>query len=267
MAEEIYRFTLGDFRCITINEVNRRQQPEHIFGHIPADDRARVLAEFDLNEGCIPSAINVLYVEANGHRILFDTGLGQGALYAGLDAEGISRESIDTIIITHGHGDHINGILLEDGSLAFPNARCFISRLEWAYWHTDNRAAAGQAKVREAVPDSRITRVEDGAEFLPGFCANLLPGHTPGMMGVLVESRGERMLHIADAAMYVFQPKYPDMSPGFDADQFESARTRRQLWQRAEQENLLVMGYHYPKSGRGRVAASGDHWVWQPVIV
>jgi glyoxylase-like metal-dependent hydrolase (beta-lactamase superfamily II) len=117
-----------------------------------------------------------------------------------------------------------------------------------------------------AVPAEHITQVEDDAEFMPGFCANLLPGHTPGMMGLLIESGGERMLHVADAAMYALQGKYPDWSPAFDADTNASAQTRRQIWQRAASEKLMVMGYHYPKSGRGHTATSGDFWVWQPVI-
>lgn len=265
MAEAIYHFNLGDFRCITFNEMTRRQEAERIFGHKPAEERARVLAEFGLHEGILPSAINVLYVDTGSHRLLVDTGLGQGALYAGLDAEGIAREDIDTIIITHGHGDHIGGILDTEGRPVFPNAHYFISRAEWAYWQTENRSAEAQARVRAAIPTERITLTEDGAEFLPGFRAALLPGHTPGMMGVLIESAGERMLHIADAAMYALQLAYPDWSPGFDADQSESGRTRRQLWQRAERENLLVMGYHYPRSGWGRVVPQGDAWAWQPV--
>lgn len=264
MAEEIYHFRLGDFRCITFNESNRKQQAENVFSNRTAEERARVLSEFGLNEGILISAINVLYIEAGDQRILVDTGLGQGALYAGLDAEGIARDSISTIIITHGHGDHINGILLEDGTLAFPKARYFISRAEWEYWHTENRAAEVQAKVMAAVPE--MIKVEDGAEFMPGFRANLLPGHTPGMMGLLIESGGERMLHIADAAMYALQVKYTEWSPALDADTNGSAQTRRQIWERAEREKLMIMGYHYPKSGRGHVTARDDDRVWQPVF-
>ena len=266
MSAEVYHFTLGQFRCITFNEGTRTQEAERIFAHKSAEDRARVLAEFGLTDGILPSAINVLYVDTGSHRVLVDSGLGQGVLYQCLQDQGIARDSIDTLIITHGHGDHINGILLEDDQLAFPNAQYFISRAEWDYWHTDNRAAAAQARVLAAVPAERMTQVEDGAEFLPDFRANLLPGHTPGMMGLLVESEGARMLHIADAAMYALQGKYPDWSPGFDADLDASQHTRRQIWQRAAAENLLVMGYHYPQSGRGYVTAQGEAWRWEPAL-
>lgn len=266
MAEAIYHFNIGDFRCITFNEATRQQEAERLFGHIPTEERARVLAAFGLHEGILLSSINVLYLDTGSQKILVDTGLGQGALYVGLETEGIARDAIDTIIITHGHGDHINGILADD-QLAFPNARYFISQTEWDYWHTENRAAEAQARVIAAVPDDRLTRVAENAEFLPGIRATLLPGHTPGMMGLLIESGGSRMLHIADAAMYALQCAYPDWSPAFDADQTISQHTRRRIWQRAAQEDLLIMGYHYPKSGRGYVTTEGSAWAWQPVVI
>lgn len=267
MAEATYHFELGNFRCITFNEQTRQSPVESRFGNVPAGEREPVLAEFGLG-ATIPSAINVLYIDADEHKILVDTGLGQGALFAGLEAEGISFDEIDRIIITHGHGDHLGGVLNAENQRVFPNAHYFIGRREWQHWQEDphNRNAQLWQRIREHLPVERITFIDTETEFMPGICPVFIPGHTPGQMGLLVESAGEKMLHIADAAHHALQCAYPDWSFDLDEDRAVSRVTRRQIWQRAARENLRVMGYHLLNSGRGHVVAEGDRWRWQPEI-
>jgi hypothetical protein len=85
------------------------------------------------------------------------------------------------------------------------------------------------------------------------------------MMGLLIESDGERLLHIADVAHHALQCTYPAWCVDFDEDKATARQTRRRVWQRAADENLLVFSYHIWQSGRGYVTASGDTWAWQPI--
>lgn len=266
MVAATYHFTLGDFKCISFNEGNREGDADRMFSNVAAEERARVLAEFDL-PGIVPNAINVLYLDTGDHHILVDTGLGQGALYAGLQAEGIAFDSIDRIIITHGHGDHMGGILDADNRLVFPNAHYTIGRREWQHWHEDpaNRNAALWQRILAHLPVERITFVENEGEFLPGFSAVFMPGHTPGMMGLLIDSAGDRMLHVADVAHHGLQCAYPDWCVDFDEDKVTARQTRQRMWDRAARENLLVFSYHIWQSGRGYVVANGNTWTWQSV--
>ncbi len=271
MPPVCYHFQLGDFRCIAINERDRETPADAMFGNIPADERAQVLAEFGLlGRGMIPDAFNVLYIDTGQDKILIDTGRGQGDLYAGLAAEGIAREAISKIYITHGHGDHIGGLLDAENTIAFPNADYFIGQVEWDYWlrHPDleNRVVRAWADLRETLPTARITFMDtDEQEVLPGFCPVFLPGHTPGMMGLLIESGGERMLHVADVAHHPLQCAHPDYGVSFDINPLKARETRWVIWDRAERENLLVMAYHFRNAGRGHIVAKDDTWTWEPV--
>ena len=106
MAEEIFHFTHGGLKGIIFNEKNRASSADQMYSSVPDNERERVIAEFGL-DGNVPSAINVLLIDTGAEKILIDTGLGQGALYAGLESEGIGFDEINHIIVTHGHGDHL----------------------------------------------------------------------------------------------------------------------------------------------------------------
>jgi len=262
MAEEKFHFKLGDFNCILFNEMNRTSPADQMYASVPDDERDAVMDEFDL-DGSVPSAINVLYIDTGDAKILIDTGLGQGTLYDGLASEGISHDSIDHIIITHGHGDHIGGIIDDDDNLVFPNAEYWIGQAEYESWSdTDYRTYAIRKRVNDAIPTERLHVVSDESEFLPGFSFMPLPGHCIGMMGVIIESAGERAVHIADVMHHIIQVKYTDWCVSFDEDRPQARESRRTVFQRAVDDNLLVISYHVWKGGRGRITAEDDTFIW-----
>ena len=82
---------------------------------------------------------NILYLETDSERIIFDTGNGlagdegAGFLLASLKAQGIPADTITHVLITHGHPDHVSGLVL-NGTMAFPGATVYVSRVEFDYW-------------------------------------------------------------------------------------------------------------------------------------
>ena len=170
-------------------------------------------------------------------------------------------DGADTVIITHGHGDHINACSDGNGHPSFPNAQYVISRLDWDYWTTDPREAA----LTHLIPIAdRFDRIATDAEIVPGIRAVPAPGHTPGQIALLIESEDQRLLHVADAWHHPVELPRPEWYFSFDWDPEQTVATRRKLLNFAARENLLVLPYHATFPGLGHVIAKGDTWQWQP---
>ncbi|MDR3077905.1 MAG: MBL fold metallo-hydrolase [Planctomycetota bacterium] len=225
--------------------------------------------------GKAPSAIMVYAVQAGGETILIDTGLGGGRttrLMLGLAQAGINPEKVGLILITHMHGDHIGGLLVE-GKKAFPNAKVKIGRRESAFWLSDqarreNPSRQGNFDLAKQVADAYAGAMEffDFEDLVaPGFQAMEAVGHTPGHTAFLFESRGERLLFIGDllhAAALQF-PR-PDINASYDMNPEQAAATRRRLLELAAREKLPVAGIHLPFAGVGRVEKSGEGFSYRP---
>src|SRR5579864_5824445 len=141
-------------------------------------------------------ALNCLLLRVGERCILVDTGFGPrpdgpelGQLFGSLAEVGVSREHVDTVVISHPHGDHIGGAVLGNGdatSLAYPAARYWLSRADWDHF-TEPQTLARGALQDKLPPLERAQRLElaDGEqEIAPGVRLLPLPGHTPGHMGV-----------------------------------------------------------------------------------
>ena len=263
-----YKFKVGNFKCVSITDFERHMAVDMIFSNRSADERQQVLSEFI--ESGLPGALNILYIDTGDHHILVDSSIGGAdsnllSLLAEID---VQPEMIDRVIITHGHGDHVGGLLvMPAGDWVFPNAQYLINATEWAYWTDEatlqnmgERAALWHV-LREKLA-GEITLFEPGDEILPGIHAVDAQGHTPGMVGLLLESNGEQLLHIADTAHHPFQIKHPDWSPRFDSHPDIAAETRQRLFERAAAEKLLVLAYHFSKPGLGYVKGKN----WEPLV-
>src|SRR5579859_597450 len=206
----------------------------------------------------MPSSTNILYVENAGQRILVDSGNGlidknePGLLLDGLRAEGIAPDSIDLVIITHFHGDHIGGLLDGDGRPVFSKARLVVPTLEYAYWMAEPQLATMAAERAErlrktfSVYSGKLTQMGSQQDIALGIRYVPTYGHTPGQCGVWLESEGEQLLHIADAAHTTLQLNLVHAVPKFDNQPDVATATRRAIFDRAENEHLRIMAYHFP---------------------
>lgn len=200
-----------------------------------------------------------------------------GALPVALAAEGIAPEDIDIVLFTHLHFDHGTGAVDAEGKPMFPKARYLVGQTEYEFWWGEPSLAElpltdelrkflrETAKAPLVALQGKIEQIAPGDEVAPGVKVIDAPGHTPGHLGVEVASAGEGLIHVGDAASQpILHLEHPDWFAGSDNWPAQSMMTRRTLLDRAAKENLLVMTYHFPFPGVGRVTIDGDGWAWQP---
>jgi glyoxylase-like metal-dependent hydrolase (beta-lactamase superfamily II) len=273
MVGEIHRFRVGQFDCTIIGDGGEPGNVEMVKGMFPTVAAENIEGAIEAGGNPIIFSINILHVQTPDGQVLIDTGTGSGneQLLDSLAQAGIDRHKIDRIIITHGHGDHIGGIVNANGQLNFPNARYSLWQSEWEYWLEQAEKSddpQNTARLNLLPIQERVDLIDHESEILPGMCVLAAPGHTIGHIALLLTSDGENLLHIVDAAHHPMQVIHTDWSPAFDTQPDLSAQTRRALFERAARENLLVMAYHFPFPGLGQVTQQADvmRWIVQQVI-
>ena len=262
-------------------EVPVPYDPAHPFlpGATPARLREMpwLYPHFVTEEGHLKLSIHALVVRAPGLTLVVDTCVGndkpralmggvalQTAFLESLAAAGCAPESVDAVVCTHLHVDHVgwNTRLVEGQWVpTFPNARYLIGRREYEHWSAD-----GDPEQQEILADSvkpifdsgLATLVEMDHRISPEISLMPTPGHTPGHVSVLIESQGERAMITGDMLHHPCQFGHPEWSPPFDSDPLAGAGMRRSVMERVAGEPVLVIGTHFAAPTAGHVVRDGD---------
>jgi glyoxylase-like metal-dependent hydrolase (beta-lactamase superfamily II) len=290
MEKSIHQFSVGAFSCRVLKEGARQSTVTENIGGASEADILAMLAKIDFpNE--VEVGFNNLLIDTGNHKVLVDTGFGDGVLLSNLASIGLTPDNIDILIITHGDGDHIGGLLTPDGNSAFPKATIYLWENSWDLWTSEigranmvkefiklmdrrglnepqktemgaNRAKYGAEtllKIRD-----QVIRVPVNEEIIPGIQLVPAPGHRSDHTGLLVESNGEALLHVVDSIRHPIQMANPNLYSYIDSYGDVVAKTNRKLLKLAIEKNAILFGAHLTFPAIGRVTKKGeDWWAWE----
>jgi glyoxylase-like metal-dependent hydrolase (beta-lactamase superfamily II) len=277
MVSDTYRFNLGAFECICLNDGSYTYPPQNFFVNAPKQELEEVLCEHNLPTDHITTPYTCMYINTGEHHVMVDMGAGSlapttGKLLGSMKAAGIDPLAIDTVIFTHAHPDHIGGNLDAEGHPICANAQYFIWKEEWDFWQNGSPLPQAPelfftlARTKLEPVRDRLTLLDREAEIVPGIRAVAAPGHTPSHMALAVSSDGKQLLHVSDLVLYPLHLERPDWIPVYDILPDKAAASKRRIFDQAAEQKAFVFAHHFPPFPNvGHVVKSGDRWQWQPI--
>ena len=291
-APGFYRYKVGDFEVTQIADGARTfPMPDTFVINQKKEDALAAAEAAYMPKGQVTIPFNPMVINTGSKLVVIDTGNGLGAfeqskgvvgqMNANMTAAGIDPKAVDIVLISHFHGDHMNGLKRADGSQVYPNAEIKVPAVEWAFWADEANASKANGFNKPNFPNvkkafdglaDKVTKFEWDKEVAPGITAIGAPGHTPGHTAFAVQSGSGKLLVQSDVtnipALFV---RNPDWHVAFDNDPAMAQATRHKFYDMAAAEKVPVAGYHFSFPSVGHVEKDGKGYrlvpvAWQPSI-
>jgi len=279
-APGYHRLMVGDFEITALSDGTFPMEAAKVLANISPEDLNAALARHFLKDP-VTASVNGFLVNTGNKLVLIDTGAGVlfgptvGKLLGNLRAAGYQPEQVDEIYITHMHGDHIGGLVL-DGKAAFPRAIVRASADEAGYWLSKEKMAAAPAEARQSfaqvaavlepyISSGRFKTFSGELELVPGIRAVPNEGHTAGHTIYFAESEGAKMVFWGDT-MHVAAVQFanPAVTSHYDTDSPAAAARRVALFKDAAAHAYWVAGAHLSFPGIGHLRAAGGGYEFEP---
>ena len=286
-APGFYRYKVGDIEVTAVNDGSAPRPLEGFIRNAELSAVQQAARDAFLPQNTIQNSFTALVLNNGGRLTLIDTGNGDsgapttGRWMENFRAAGFDPSQVNTIVISHFHGDHINGMRRKDGTAVFPNAEVLVPATEWAFWMDDARMNQVPENMRGGFLGARrvfspiakdVKQYDMDKEIVPGLTSVAAPGHTPGHTAYMLSSGSGKLLILSDTANHpALFVRNPDWSAVFDMDADVARATRRKMLDLAASERAQVAFYHAPFPATGHIIKDGDGFrfvpvQWSPVI-
>jgi glyoxylase-like metal-dependent hydrolase (beta-lactamase superfamily II) len=282
---EFHRRSIGGADVVAVSDGTTGFPADFLLVDVDEASRNIACQKHGFDPENVPSQLNCIYVSKDGTSVLFDTGAGAtmpgcGQFQDSLRDAGIDPVSIDLVIHTHLHLDHVGGNVGTGGKPMFPNAKYCLGQTEWDFWsNEDNLAGLDRAEFWK-LPDfepamaqaareqvlairDRVRVFKDDESPVPWVKSIPAFGHTPGHLAFEVDLGDETLFITGDLVLSPFHIENRDWFPAVDLDPEAAKASRSRVFDHAADMSALVSCYHLPFPGFGRVTKSDTGWNWK----
>jgi glyoxylase-like metal-dependent hydrolase (beta-lactamase superfamily II) len=275
-APGFYRYKLGSLTLTMVHDGFNQRGLQGFVVNKPMEEVQRSLQENFLPTDSLRIPFTITFIETPRGLICFDSGNGAlpanaaaGKAITNMRAAGIDPARVSTVIISHCHGDHINGLATADGQRAFPNAEVVVTETEWKFWSDpSNESRSPEAQrghfrnIDKAFHpyEGRIRVIaDDNAEVLPGIRAFAAHGHTPGHTVFHISDGNAQLMYVADCTNRpVPLALHPDYQIIYDFGAAAAEAARRRIYDQVTADHIAITGYHFPFPAFGHMAKEGS---------
>ena len=276
------QWRVGDVVVTRISELETPTSVKFMFNGVSKEDLLAIdwlQPHFVTPKGYMLFSIHALLIESMGKKIIVDTCLGNdkerkvegwgqrsGPFLDEIAQVGFARETVDTILCTHLHVDHVgwNTMLVDDKWVpTFPNAEYLFAKREWDYWNQHEQVEYGpvvEDSVRPIIDAGLASFVEVDHKLTDEVWLEPTPGHTPGHVSVRINSAGKDAVITGDMTHHPCQMARPEWAANADYDQSQAIATRKAFLAKYADRPTLVIGTHFAKPTAGNIVTDGDSY-------
>lgn len=277
------QIALGDIRLDVVSDGSLTLPRSFIFDTMDQEALAPIIDKYDLGGDVLTPPCNITLMRRGDRTVLFDVGAGPdfapnaGELLTSLEALGVAPEDVTDVVFTHGHPDHLWGLLDDFDDPLFTQARYMIGKAEWDYWMNPNTVdEIGEARASFAVGAKRrlemiedaVAFFNDGDEILPGVAARATHGHTPGHMALEIREGSKSVMILGDCiGNHHVAFEQPAWISGSDQDGEQAVATRLALLDQLAAEKTQIIGFHLSGNGVGYVDKTASGYSFVPEVL
>jgi glyoxylase-like metal-dependent hydrolase (beta-lactamase superfamily II) len=283
MDQGFHRYKIGSIEVTALYDgVWEKAHDPGFIKDVTVDQTKAALAAAGLPTEFVSIPFTPNLVRTGGQVTLIDTGTGgqtggpkAGMFMKHLAAAGVDPGSVNHILITHFHPDHIFGLMTKapENKPVFPNAILHLPAVEYKFWMDPaverlpepRRPLAKRVQEMFPLMKDKVQVYEGDKEVVAGIRPIDSPGHTPGHTSYHVSSGSDQLIVLGDVtnipALFV---RNPGWRAAFDQDAATAEATRRKLLDRAVVEKMMVAGYHFPFPAAGKIAKDGNGYAFVP---